>query len=664
MTFAGQEQCRTTVGHVTRHDPQCVAPTRYSCVRSEGVALFLALLLLCTHSWGACVTMGYALTNQSNGCTRSTPLSGCNVEQCDNLVGRACQNVSGGAYKYGYFTQVEDGFCQYGSTYCNMQSIVCQTEAERDSVNCVLNPTAEGCVEEDVPSSCEQDYYDCMRLKGQWKKISSTATSCASECNTCGSAEVAFRNNQINVCCQKGLAPPDSAVQCYMPVNSGSGMTWSVRADKHNEEAYSCGELSTADGEAIQENQERFYRFCEQGERYEEQPDTNVAPGGGSSSSGGGESSESGSHSWANEIEALGGLYGVLDTIRDTLVKRLTPATETIRDCLLNWQTCIGMTPGGDTVIVNVNRDSSILKVDTTLRKLLAPLIDSSLKIDSAQFKTLRQLDSLYKRGLVNDTDIVQAVNAMKGDIDGVDSAVKGVEDGIDSLIDSMTLYMGRMPSSIVSSADSAIGEGYGGVDTSGVEFGWLGDGDSLADSIVGGSGYGGLNFAADSLLRDSLEGLGYVCTDSNCCVGSECIEFDSEASIQDSLLRQIGRYSDSVHAQNESFYKDSVKDMFQEVKDSLMRFNPLGIFDSTLMSTLGASVPNSNTCPDHCSTFAVDVPFLFGTQHIVIDWGLCMGRTALANGNVLSFLRFIIRIIVAVTCITAVMWNAARVRR
>ena len=129
-------------------------------------------------------------------------------------------------------------------------------------------------------------------------------------------------------------------------------------------------------------------------------------------------------------------------------------------------------------------------------------------------------------------------------------------------------------------------------------------------------------------------------------------------------MARYVNRMGDSINQYNKTYLEDSTTSLFQEVKDSLVAFNPLGIFDSTLLSTLGAKIPNSNTCPDHCSKFEVDIPFSFGTRHITIDYGLCLGRAVFANGNILSFLRFIIRLIIAITCISAVMWNASRIRR
>ena len=655
-----------------------------------GILPFLALLLFSVHASASCVDLGYqACINTYSEASTERCFSGSTLPNCGGTndgtcltsgslngvclcssfpSGNGCPSVmqywGSGLSGGGYYTGNVVGTSQCGTSYgctptrrsCDY-TIKCSTQAEADSVAASFGP------EKAVPPSCQADYQQCVSLGGVWRKVASTSTECSSECNLCNSAaQTKVLNTWNKVCCQQGMAPPDSAQRC-IPPRGGSGGGMQSSQFVNNDGNISCGALSTSEGEIIQENAALYKRFCVDHDEYEEQSDTNDV--GGSSSSGEGSSSSEGMSS-SFETD-LGGLYGVLDTIRDTLVKRLTPATEEIRDCLYNFKLCTAL----DSLKIdwsNMPQDTSLFRVDTAILKYITPMMDSSVKLDSAQLKVLKQLDSLYKLGLLNDSNVVTAVRGVRGEIENMDSSVvrsvRGVEDGIDSLVDSMTLYLGKMPSSVVSSVDSAIGEGYGGVDTSGVEFGWLGAGDSLADSITGGSGYGGLDFAADSLLRDSLEGLGYVCTDSNCCIGSECIEFDSDASIQDSISRQIARYGDSLRAKNESFYHDSVDNLFLQVKDSLYRFNPLGIFDSTLMSTLGASVPNSNTCPDHCSTFAVDVPFFFGTQHLVIDWGLCMGRAVLANGNVLSFLRFIIRIIVAVTCITAVMWNATRIRR
>ena len=552
---------------------------------------------------------------------------------------------------------------------CNYQT-ECTSQAEADSVYCASNPTAEGCVEEDVPSSCEDDYNTCIGVGGQWKKISSTPTECASTCNTCGSADVSFRNRAADICCHRRKAPPDSAVQCSMPVNSGTGMTWSTRWTASHDEAYSCGDLSTADGEGISENIALYKRFCEDGDRYAEQPPCIVGVDCDSLAAISSSSQEQPNSSFSSELEGLGALYGVLDTIRDTLVNRLTPATEQILTCLQSPGLCPALQQGGDTVIVNVNGDSSILKVDTTLRKLIAPLIDSSLKIDSAQFKTLKSLDSLYKRGLVNDSDIVTAVRAVRGEIENMDSsvvrAVRGVEHGVDSLIDSMRKYVNRSNeiadsiAGIVAGGFGALGDSIGylrgdlegymtagsldgdtgsnvydgvGVDTGG--YGWLSDidrhlGESMSDSAFGGV------FPADSSGMDSSM------TDTSFFVPNE-----------DSLYQVLRDDVDST--------RSVLADTFESAFDTLSKEYLIINFDSLILEPLGARVPNTNTCPEQCFSFTIDGSganqynaWLSSTG--TLDFGLCRNLPGL-NINVFLLLRLIARILVAVSCIYIALW-------
>ena len=161
----------------------------------------------------------------------------------------------------------------------------------------------------------------------------------------------------------------------------------------------------------------------------------------------------------------------------------------------------------------------------------------------------------------------------------------------------------------------------------------------------------------------DSVERLGVEESDSTICVGSECVNFDSDRKISDSLNRYITQQGDSIRMGNQAFYRDSVDKMFQDVKDTLTKWNPFGMFDSTLMKTLGAKVPNTNTCPEHCTKFAIPVPFSFGPLNLELDWNLCHPWLVLGSKDVMSFLRFIIRVIVAVTCIGMVMQAAANTK-
>lgn len=705
-------------------------------------------LCLCVNSWGACTTYEDvrcygAYTCGGYACTFDVG--------CSNLK---CVTYTCGGTDFVWSTGYGSKSCVVTGNICSNRSgfVACDTQDEADSVFCEINPSDPSCDEDDVPDICQEQYSQCMGLGGVWEKIGSDAGGCSSTCDICNSRQQVNNLNRLNrVCCALGLAPPPQDAICVPPpVFTGYGMSTSILLDDGYETG--CGALSTADGQTIQENAELFKRFCEDGEEYVESTDSNE-PGssssaGNSSSAGEGESASSSADAGTNCVgdECLPEIYGVLDTIRDTLIYKIGPSVKGIEDCLYSFRLCAQL----DSIKIDwskMPKDSSWLHIDTTLLKYIKPLMDSSVALDSNQLKVLKNLDtnmlkqmgldtamlkldsamlrndSSTRKAIVSgdsgimkrvghvdtsvrrldssltksigtlDTSLTKSLGGIDTTLHGLDSSLnRGVRDGVDSLIDSMSKYIGRADSSIrgiggdgtplgdslgsihgaidgvVNSLDSSIRFGYGSADTGSGNFPWISQGESQRDSILGGgpggTGFGGLDFGGDSVWMDSMENLGYVCDGDSCCIGDKCEYFESDSMIVDSLKRHAQRLGDSVRALNDAFYRDSVDDIFTEVKDSLRAFNPLHIFDSTLLSELGASIPNSNTCPEHCSTFQVDIPFFFGTQHAVIDWGLCMGRTAFANGNVLSFLRFIIRIIVAVTCITAVMWNATRIRR
>ena len=638
---------------------------------AASLILVASLSVLSSLSWGACTTSGgveYSLNYGSGSCGVGYG----NV--CSSSPPWDCSEVvTDGTF---YYTNSYRGsyMCDAGSYMCGYQKLCnyrtkCGTETEADSAYCALNPLADACVEEDVPASCEDDYNTCIGVGGQWKKISSTNTECASTCNTCGSADVSFRNRAADICCQQGKAPPDSAVQCSMPVNSGTGMTWSTRWTASHDEAYSCGDLSTADGEGIAENIALYKRFCEDGDRYEEQPPCIEGVDCDSLAALSSSSQEQPNSSFSTDLDALGALYGVLDTIRDTLTKRLTPATEQILTCLQSPGLCPALQQGGDTVIVNVNGDSSILKVDTTLRKLIAPLIDSSLKIDSAQFKTLKSLDSLYRRGLVNDSDIVTAVRAVRGEIENMDSsvvrAVRGVKDGVDSLIDSMTKYLNRSNEI----ADSIAGIAAGGFGALGDSIGYLrGDleGYMTAGSLDGDTGSNvydgvGVDTGGYGWLSDIDRHLGQSMSDS-----AFAGVFPADSSMIDSSMTDTSYFvpnEDSLYAvlrDDVDSTRAALADTFESAFDTLSKEYLIINFDSLILEPLGVRVPNSNTCPEQCFSFTIEGNNSQGQNWLgdvgTLDFGLCRPLPGL-NINVFLLLRLIARILVAVSCIYIALW-------
>lgn len=271
------------------------------------IGVFLAVAFFVSGAWGACVTENFS-TRTATNCSNFYPATNCgNLSGCKNIGscdwnGESVQlSVEGSGSWHCVFSLSSSCFGTSSVT-------ACETQAEADSARCANNPSDPSCVESDVPSECESDYTQCVtQLHGVWRKVGVTGGQCSSECDMCGSSAITKNMNGINrICCDKGMAPPDSVSQCYTPAQTGPGMSWSVYRDKTNN--YECGALSTSDGEGIQENQSLYQKFCVDGEEYQDQLDTNEAPGGGeggSSSSGEGGSAES-SPSFGTELEALG----------------------------------------------------------------------------------------------------------------------------------------------------------------------------------------------------------------------------------------------------------------------------------------------------------------------------------------------------------------------
>jgi len=107
---------------------------------------FLALLLLCSHSWGACTNPRVSTSYYCRftvACGGERPLEP-NQAQLPNIpsgsvfLGCSCSESACAPNSYIY------GSCTY---------LKCDTQAETDSVYCALNPTAEQCKSSD-PSEC------------------------------------------------------------------------------------------------------------------------------------------------------------------------------------------------------------------------------------------------------------------------------------------------------------------------------------------------------------------------------------------------------------------------------------------------------------------------------------------------------------------------------
>lgn len=675
--------------------------------------LFLAFLMLfCSQSWAACYQRQRSATIRSAyycGATSGTYNFCYPVSDRISVSGQChCSSNTLAPYSYTIELCVSTGSRIYAGGSCTSScyeenqsnssyyfrvqcvSTECDTQAEADSAYCALNPTAEGCVEEDVPQACEEQYSSCMNAGGVWKKVGTSGNNCTSVCDLCGSGNAANFMNRLNsYCCnQPGMAPPDSAAQCYTPTVIQNDMVVSTIVSSRNEVIAGCSPMTTSDGQIIDESAANYKRFCIDGDEYEEQVDTNDVGSGEGSSSSEVESSASGT-SFGTELEALGGVYGVLDTIRDTLVKRLTPATEEIRDCLYNARLCLAF----DSIKVdwsNMPKDSSWLRIDTTLLKYIRPLMDSSVALDSHQLKALRNLDTNMLKQMALDTAMLKLDSAMlrndsstrkaivSGDsgimkrVGNVDTSVRrldssltkslggidttlhsldsslnnGLRDGVDSLIDSMSRYIGRVDSSIrgIGGDGTPLGDSLGkligilgGLDTGSVGSGPYGDSArALGDSIRKWIGQGESQW--DSAFRategewgvDTIDGLYDSSFSYGTCHGDDCPPC-TDSDCLGKITPDILKYGDSVAAllgdtlaKSVKAQQDTLPRMWDSAMAKLREVSFFSAFDSTFLANIGSKIPNTNTCPEDCFRHQVDGRYAYVAYNMTLDWKLC----------------------------------------
>lgn len=105
--------------------------------------LVVALLLLCTHSWGSCSPVNNYTGGYTNLCGGTTNCSGCAVGDPGNKP-YTCRNQ----YWVGTKTAQCRPLYSYSAWYHYWTGVCCTTQAEADSVYCAMYPTAEGCVVE------------------------------------------------------------------------------------------------------------------------------------------------------------------------------------------------------------------------------------------------------------------------------------------------------------------------------------------------------------------------------------------------------------------------------------------------------------------------------------------------------------------------------------
>lgn len=326
---------------------------------------------------------------------------------------------------------------------------------------------------------------------------------------------------------------------------------------------------------------------------------------------------------------------------RDSLINHLDSIKNRIPtdilDSILKYQK---LASESDSIAVNVDLSSIDSLIDSTVS-----YFNKSLRADSLRGEKLNDSlaaihdaiqDISYKMyQLLGYGDT--ASNTLRNDIEGVSSAVNEYRD---SALKYFALF-GDSMGAINSALGALLGKlSPGAIDTNGlgVWASYMRSGENMGDSIVNSYGWQNLkNLDVDSNYSAALGGLSNK-TDS------------ISGVVDDSLSNKAARLNDSLVRKNDSL-KRNLPDTLTKYADSLVIWAPFADFDSIIYSTLGTRIPNKDECPEDCQKWSVSIPII-GLVNYTVDYGLCLGRASLGNLSVLAFLKLLIRIIVAITCV------------
>ena len=666
------------------------------------VAVFL-LSFLVSGAWGACRNYGngtYLCDGYGNNgdCSCAGNPSSCNLGEytCTSVSGIPvfCSNYwQNGCYKgsYGYKTSV----------YC-VQPIRCDSQEEIDSLVCInegnvwKNGQCQGPLDS---TACDSYRQECESFGGRFTGNVVTSdvseTGCLSFCDMCTSeGQELYRKSRALVCCRKGMAPPASVTSCQNLELSGSPDMSFSSFDCDNRGGYDC-ECEDINSD----NASTYNSICNNNEW----PDDTTGSGGGSDES---SSSEEGSPSDTSgdwEYDYRDSLHRIIKY--DSINMENSSA---ILSCLLSPVSCDGLNSGGDSVVVNVPSDSTILKdirqnqqtmntlVDTSIHNsfdYLGNVLDTSIHGSSNRLGSTidvslgRANDSLidsigkYIRGMSERTsdslhDVAEAVRGLNGSIQNMDSANRAYLSDLPGK-NASALGYGDTASTTLRGDLEGIREAIEGLgDTSGL--GGYGDGygDSLGryrDSInkyyISDERFGELvdstevAWGVDSLDArwDSSYAYG-LCNGDDCppcsddsCMGSLPANFVQRA---DSIARIAG---DSLEASTKR-QRDSLPTFWDSTFKELKQYSWFGSFDSTFLANIGAKIPNSNTCPEHCFAQDVNGTYAYVAYNMHLDWKLCrpIAPDVLNSLNAFDILKLLARVLTVVTCLSILMWEVS----
>ena len=303
------------------------------------------------------------------------------------------------------------------------------------------------------------------------------------------------------------------------------------------------------------------------------------------------------------------------------------------------------MGTGGDTIIVNTERDTVINNINVDVS---APNVYFN--------------DSVYKTQLGNLENIQGRIKQLLGPADtnihvSLYDTIANSFNKIQRTLDTGILYGFRLDS-VLFTPDL--------VDTA--HYGYL---DTIEKYMGTGRGYGEYTdsiahaWGADTISAgfDSSYAYGACLAGDSACINgygdSVGIGFWLGGDTDGVVGELGGRLKDNVDSA-----EDSLPSIWSSLWDSTKQYAPYRDFEQRFMEAVGATIPNTNTCPEHCTSFNVDVQNVAWIKSAIgIDFGLCKPISSFGGVNTLLFIRLILRILTIVSCLYITLWEVSTKR-
>ena len=302
------------------------------------------------------------------------------------------------------------------------------------------------------------------------------------------------------------------------------------------------------------------------------------------------------------------------------------------------------MGTGGDTIIVNTERDTVINNVNVNVS---APNVYFNDSVYKTQLGNLENIQGRIKQILSPADTTLQT---------SLYDTIALSFNKISAQFDSALLFGFKLDSVLFDENLVNVGD-YGYQDTVEKYMGTRMAFGDYADSIAHAWG-------ADTISAgfDSSYAYGKCAPSDSACLNGdgEGVGMGDFLSDGDSIAMALG---DSLK-KNVKKSEDSLPAIWSEYWDSTKKYAPYTDFEEKLMDAIGATIPNTNTCPEHCGKFDINLQQLSWVRNTIgIDFGICVPISTFGNINVLLFLRLILRILTIVSCLYITLWEVTTKR-